>query len=198
MPTRIPSEKVMMRSPSTRLPADPRMNPGGIEARRRPSATSSSTTSRRSTTWERSRAAPLRLASSPFVSSVSGRGQPTDQPTGQPTTVAHTHPSRPLAKFSGLMDMGKYSAVIRWETRICVWAQSKYAGYEIFPANHTAVSSLVHQNTECGRTLVWATVVDLSPVSVVTAPCQTILCGRSQPLSFTLSFGEIPWFDEEG
>ena len=153
MPTRIPSEKVMMRSSSTRLPADPRMNPGGIEARRRPSATSSSTTLRRSTTSERSRAAPLRLASSPFVSSVSGRGQPTDQPTGQPTTVAHTHPSRPLAKFSGLMDMGKYSAVIRWETRICVWAQSKYAGYEIFPANHTAVSSLVHQNTECGRTL---------------------------------------------
>ena len=23
-------------------------------------------------------------------------------------------------------------------------------------------------------------------------------CGRGQPLSFTLSFGEIPWFDEEG
>jgi hypothetical protein len=22
--------------------------------------------------------------------------------------------------------------------------------------------------------------------------------GRGQPLSFTLSFGEIPWFDEEG
>jgi len=23
-------------------------------------------------------------------------------------------------------------------------------------------------------------------------------CGRGQPLSFTLSFGEIPWFDEKG
>ena len=22
--------------------------------------------------------------------------------------------------------------------------------------------------------------------------------GRGQPLSFTLSFGEVPWFDEEG
>jgi len=30
---------------------------------------------------------------------------------------------------------------------------------------------------------------------------QVSLCefyGRGQPLSFTLSFGEIPWFDEEG
>ena len=25
-----------------------------------------------------------------------------------------------------------------------------------------------------------------------------VLYGRGQPLSFTLSFGEIPWFDEEG
>jgi len=25
-----------------------------------------------------------------------------------------------------------------------------------------------------------------------------LLYGRGQPLSFTLSFGEIPWFDEEG
>jgi hypothetical protein len=24
------------------------------------------------------------------------------------------------------------------------------------------------------------------------------ICGRGQPLSFTLLFGEIPWFDEEG
>ena len=26
----------------------------------------------------------------------------------------------------------------------------------------------------------------------------TTTFGRGQPLSFTLSFGEIPWFDEEG
>jgi len=26
----------------------------------------------------------------------------------------------------------------------------------------------------------------------------SILFGRGQPLSFPLSFGEIPWFDEEG
>ena len=25
-----------------------------------------------------------------------------------------------------------------------------------------------------------------------------LIVGRGQPLSFTLSFGEIPWFDEEG
>jgi hypothetical protein len=53
-----------------------------------------------------------------------------------------------VAKIRGLMNGGKYSAVIGRKIRFFVCAQCEYAGYGNFLANHSAVFAPVHQTTE--------------------------------------------------
>jgi hypothetical protein len=42
---------------------------------------------------------------------------------------------------------GKYGAVIGWRIHICVRPQSRFPGYGVSLANHSAVFPVDHQNT---------------------------------------------------
>ena len=67
-----------------------------------------------------------------------------------------------LAKFRGLMIMGKYGAVIGRKTRFFVCARCEYAGYGVYLANHSAVFPHDHQTTEFRQTTVRSATLPIS------------------------------------